>query len=170
MMDKKELKVLKKTIHDEIAVVQEMHIGSYTDCMDAADNLYRLKKVGESIEEREKEITKPLKEALKSAQDLFKPLKEAFADAEAEAKEKYLDYHKSEWNKGENVGNTIAGSEGKATIVERMKAVVFDETKIPKEYMVLVPNIAKIEAELKEGGKVEGAELQANYSLSIAKK
>lgn len=153
----------------EIAVIKELSIVNIADVMEAADRIQKIKQIGERITERKEEITKPMNEALKSARALFKPVETMIEQAESELKAQVLSWHQSEWLRGENTPNTIEGSSGKVTVTGRKAVNIVDKKKLPKEYWILTPNVEMIEAALKAGTEVKGAELVENYSITSSK-
>lgn len=150
-----------------VETAKRMKVKKYEDVMDAADFLLEVKTLGESITSRKEEITKPLNESLKSARALFKPLETQCADAEAAVKSAVLDYHYKNWNKNKDTDNTVRGTRGKLTVVEREQANILDPKAIPLQFCS--PDPEKILHALKAGIAVEGAELIKTYSIAAGK-
>lgn len=153
----------------ELSVINEMRIVDISHVMEAADRLQFIKQTRERVEEREDEMAKPIKEGLESIKRFFKPIKKLADDAEEHIKSQVLAWHQTQWDNGEVSPNTVEGSTGKVTVVARKKLKITDTKKIPKEYMILVPNDAMIEAAIKGGTNVPGAELVENYTISSVK-
>lgn len=158
-----------KEIEKELQTIKSFEVVDISHVMEAADRLQEIKQFGEKLTERKEQITKPIKEALKSATDLFKPFEKKTEEIEKELKTQVLAWHQRQWKSGEISPNTIEGSRGKVTVVAKRSVNIVDKKKLPKEYWVLTPNIEMIEAALKAGNEVKGAELVENYTIASGK-
>lgn len=146
---------------------EKLSVRTFEQAMDAADFLLDVKQLGEKITARKEEITRPMNESLKSARALFKPLEDLCASAEASVKDAVLRFHERSWNKGKVTDNTIRGTRGKISVVERTQVRITDEKAIPPEFCS--PDPSKFEHALKAGIAVPGAELIQTYGLSAGK-
>ncbi len=155
----------------ELAVVvknaNEMQVKTYEQVMDAADLLLDVKTIGEKITERKEKITKPMNEALKSVRSFFKKPETDYAEAEAIIKEKVLGWHSAHWAEQTVQDNTVHGTRGKVTVVERFTVEIEDETKIPRELCSV--DTARVKLALESGLKVKGAKLVPYYSITAGK-
>lgn len=160
-------KIEEKQLATVLKTAEELHVNTYEQVMDAADVLFAVKRIGEIITERKEEITRPMNEALKSARSFFKPFEAQYAEAESIVKNKILDWHQAHWAEETRQDNTIAGSKGKVTVVERFTLEIEDETKIPRE--LCSPDLERVKHALEAGLKVKGAKLIPVYSIMAAK-
>jgi hypothetical protein len=155
----------------EVALVVKaanaLNVKTLEQVMDAADLLLDIKTVGEKITARKEEITKRLNEALKSARSLFRPFEEQFSEAEAIVKSKVLDWHQAHWNEETRTDNTVRGTRGKVTVVERFTVEIDDADAIPRN--LCNPDIDRVKKALEAGIKVKGARLVPGYTIAAAK-
>lgn len=156
----------------ELALVvknaQEIQVKTYEQVMDAADLLLDVKTIGEKITERKEKITKPMNEALKSVRAFFKNPETDYDKAETIIKDKVLGWHSAHWSEQTVQDNTIYGTRGKVTVVERFTVEIEDESKIPRELCSV--DVARVKLALEAGLKVKGARLIPNYSITAGKK
>lgn len=162
---------LTKTEEKEVALVveaaQNLQVKTYEQVMDAADVLFDIKRIGETITERKEEITKPLNEALKSSRKFFKPFEDQYTTAEAIVKDKVLEYHQNHWSENTVPDNTVNGMKGKVTVVERFTLEIDDADAIPRN--LCNPDTERVKKALEAGLKVKGARLVPIYSIMAGK-
>jgi hypothetical protein len=163
----RELQKYQKETSAAVEAAQALEVTTYENVMDAADFLINVKSIGEQINERKEEITKPLNDALKSTRTLFKEAEQAYVSAEEIAKDKVLAYHYAAWGKGERTDNTIAGSHGKITLVERDVVEIIDEKSIPRDLCTPDPELVK--HYLLSGKKLKGARIVKSYTIAAGK-
>lgn len=139
----------------------------------------RIKDILTKIEAREKEITKPMNDALKSVRALFKPLTGQVELSLLTVKGKMVDYYNAKARaaaeeqrrieadrrlKAETVATRVAGIDTADKTVKSMTAsvtmredktwVVVDVSLIPREF--LIPDMQAIKASFKNGVPVAG--------------
>lgn len=149
------------------------------------ENMLRtIKDIETGITLRKEEITRPLMKALSSARDLFKPLETGHAEAKKVIKEKMLAFQleedvrireqqakiearveKGTMRPDTAVGKleTITGARSKLNTRILRKLDIFDETALPREY--LVPDRDAITKALFAGMVVPGAQLKEEKVL-----
>lgn len=182
--DTKEVATVKTQATKALAAAEALEITTPEQMTSATDLLSKMKTVAKMIKERKEAITKPLMEALTSARDLFKPIEANLEAAERVVKGKMLDYQREQDEKAEAERIKIAqkveaGRMKPETAVAKMEKIedapasvqgkvgamafrtikkyrVTDESKLARKY--LMPDMAKITADLKAGAVVEGAE------------
>lgn len=166
---------------EQVTVVQKqaMAYDVSADSLEAGERFLRdIKRVEESVEDRKKEITRPLMQALASARDLFKPFELTLADSKKIVKAKILAYEAEQNEKARIEEERIAKRAEKGTlkpetaaaklgeIAEKkvktnsrtlVKVRVVDESLVPREYCS--PDLSKItEAVLYQGAEIAGVE------------
>lgn len=148
----------------------------------AAALMKQLKELSKQADEKEKEITEPLKGVIKKAIALFKPFKDKVASTEVTLKlamSIFVEGKKATTAKLEQ--QVTSGKIGIAKFTEKtaelsakssfvkersVKVLVIEDiAKIPREYMV--PDEVKIKKALKMGMKVSGCKLEEQISLAI---
>jgi hypothetical protein len=167
MKEDKQLTEFKKPLENVLKAAQEIQAVSYENIMDAADVLADVKTIGEKITARKEDITKPMNEALKSARAFFKPFEKQYEEAEAIVKEKVLAWHEAHWEEQTVQDNTVYGTRGKVTVVERFKVEIEDADKLPRE--LLSPDVDRIKLALESGMKVKGATLVPVYGITAGR-
>ncbi len=167
MAKAKQITVYEKKMDSALATAEKMSVKSFEDAMDAADFLFDVKMVAEKLDEEKLNLTKPMNEALKAARKLFKKPEEAYTEAERLAKEKILDWHMSQWDKGVVTDNKISGLHGNVVVVERTRVVVEDADAVQREFCA--PDMGKVEHALLAGIQVKGAKLEKYYTLNAGK-
>ena len=157
----------------------ELKITSQEKLKQANEILSRLKIAKGYIKEKKDSIVKPLSIALKNARELFKPLEEKVNAAEYALKSGVLAYSKqvseaiakqkevitkkveSGETSFEKASGQIEKTEAKRAEFKtrkNKKLVIIDETKIPREYLVV--NETLLRKDLMAGKIVAGAKLQ----------
>ena len=186
----KKLVIFVQERANAITIIDEAGMKEGADLLDA------IKKVETSITDRKEAITRPLMTALASARDLFKPLEVGHAEAKKTIKAKMLEYTVAESERIEKEKariearvekgtmrtdtavqkledlyeiTTFSGAKGTSTIRKQTRLRVYDESMIPREY--LVPDLVKIgQAVLREGKEVPGVETYQEKSIVINKR
>lgn len=164
----------------------EYYIANQADLEKGADLLHEVKDIKTKLTERKEEITRPLMDALGSVRNLFKPLETTYLEAERTIKDKMLEWQTAEderiekqkasdlarVNRGtmkvetavSRIGSrgeapkTAEGVTGKIQTREVQKLEIFDESVLPREY--LIPDRAKIFDALKKGTEISGARIK----------
>lgn len=75
---------------------REMIIKTHDDCQSAADILSEAKEKVKALEDRRKQITKPMDDAKKSVMDLFRPATDALSQLEKVLKPKIAKFHEEQ--------------------------------------------------------------------------
>lgn len=162
----------------------DANIKTDEDYASAIDEGKLIKSLGDTADEREKEITAPLNEALKSARDLFRPFKTKCANAVAEIKSKLLAYTSAKTKKAEDekrklaervergtmkpetairkigevaeLPKTIRTEDAKATTKKITKYRVTDKSKVPLDFMEV--DMVAVRKAYAQGNPVPGTE------------
>ena len=168
-------------------------IKTQSDMSVAADLLEGIKRAKEVITNRRKEITQPIMDALKSVKDLFSPLEDALKSADdlvrsqvkmyvtiveqkAEAKREKIEARLEKGTLRQDTAlqmlseveapeKTTHGVAGKITIRTIQKLEIFDESLLPREY--LVPDRLAITKALYAKVEVAGARLVSEKSVAV---
>lgn len=180
MIETQELDVIKKDVSSVVGLAHKVEIDSQPAYESAAKLLSTVKALGKRIEERKKEITRPMLDALESTRALFRPVEKSYSEAESVVKEKMLEFTIAEQEKQEKEKARIAARVEKGTMREDTaidkldnmadvsgktatssirtltKLRVTDESKIPRKF--LVPDMKMIELAIKAGQDVPGVE------------
>jgi len=168
-------------LNQEVKDVEDrgrIRVTSQETLEEALETRKLIKEVSKIVDTKKKAMTDPIRQGLEEIRGFFKPYeeriktvdtwlsgqiltwtekKEAEARAKAKAEEDKIKEGKTTMEKA---GKAIARAEEKVKAVpirEITKLRIIDESKLPREY--LMPDEDKIFAALKEGKKVEGAEL-----------
>lgn len=157
----------KKPLADVLKVAQKMNVVTYETVMDSADLLFEIKTISEKITETKENITRPMNEALKSARAFFKPFENQYMEAEKIVKDKVLEWHSAHWTEQTTQDNTIRGTKGKVTVVERFSVEIEDADAIPRN--LCNPDNDRVRLALEAGLKVKGAKLIPIYSITAGK-
>lgn len=144
-----------------LSLVGSFAITTHAELEGVTEVLAEVKKRWNALDEREKEITRPLNEGLKKARDLFRPAKDALAEAERQLKALVAGFHarEAEHNaKALAAGNVAAiahVSDVRGTSVRYVTDFeVTDEKMIPRE--LCTPDPAKIKKYIADLGVTEG--------------
>ena len=157
----------------------DFKITSQETLKQANELLAKLSIAKKFVKEKKDGIVKPLSMALKNARELFKPIEEKIADAEYSLKDGVIGYKKQVNEAVETQQAKIAekvesgetsfekASDQMSKVEEKTaefktrkikKLVIIDETKIPREYLVV--NETLLRKDLMAGKIVAGAKLQ----------
>lgn len=162
-----DLTIFKQVMDTALDTAKKLKVKKFEDVMDAADFLFEVKAIAEKVETGKADLLKPFNDGVKNLRKVFKPIEENYTDAEKLAKDKILDWHQSQWDKGTQTDNKISGLFGNVTVVERSRVQVDDAELIPREFCM--PDPEKLEYALKAGIKVNGASLMPTYSITAGK-
>ena len=162
--DDKEVALVKRQASGSIDVAQSLMIENTKDLEKAITLLSKIKQALKIIKEKKEEFTKPAREIIKSARDLFKPLEEKCMEAERIVKSKMVEFNDKEEIKAikeeekviEKVEagkitpqeasekmdkiapeKTVESKGGKIQYKKIKEVVIDDEAKIPREYLML---------------------------------
>lgn len=170
-------------IEQEISTLPAAPVIENQNDLDAASLvLRRIKGIKNAIEERKKQITKPLMDSLSSVRELFRKYEDGAKAAEASFKAAILSYEATQdANRAQIAAGVADGTVDLATAIESMekpdapkgissrtvtKVRVIDEKLIPRDY--LEPNMKLIvEAVLKQGLTIAGVEKYEEKQLAV---
>lgn len=183
---KKELLKVKQKTDKVLSVAQRIVITSKKELVKASEILSQINLIGDSIREKKSAIIKPLNLALSEARLLFKPLEDQHKEAISIINKKIIDYDNkveverikkeqqisNRVDKGtlkmetaikkidelDESGKQVETKNGKVRFYNKREAVIIDEEKIPREY--LVPNMTKINKDALAGIKIAGVEVK----------
>jgi hypothetical protein len=158
-------------------------IKSKSDLENAAVLTKQLKSLAKVAAAKEKNLTGPLEKLKKDIIALFKPFKNQILNIEGEVKDAMLRYSKKmgekqskleeDFNSGKikkidtytKKSVDLQFSSSSAQVRKVWEAEIVNESKIPREY--LVPDMRKIEADLKEGKKIAGVNWIQKETIAI---
>lgn len=191
-IDKKEVALVKSQASKAVVAVNEIEIKKYEDLTKATDVLSRIKQVQKMVREKKESITKPLNEALKNIRGLFSPIEDDVSEAEKIIKGKMVKYQEVEEKKKEakeakieenlkdgkidfeqatkklekvpDVNTAVKGKVGEVFTRIVKKAVIEDEAKLPREF--LVPDMVKINQAVKQGLEIPGVKVVEEKIIS----
>lgn len=138
--------------------------------------LHGIKIIKNKVEERKEAITKPLREALQSARDLFRPLEENIKQADARVREALLALESERQKEAAKLAKKVEA--GKATLEEGMSLItsvpkglfrsvqqlkITSRKDIPDKYWVI--DEVLLRADLMAGKKVKGAILVTKQTV-----
>lgn len=178
----KELATIKSQISKAETAANGLQIKVQEDMPAAVELLSKIKIVGKMITQKKESITKPLNEALKNARSFFSPVESDYIRAEKIVKDKMSDFQEAELEKAakkaeaieakvaagkiteekaeqkiEAIAIPVAKVEAKSGVVRfrtDKEVIIDDETKIPREYLVL--DMVKIRKASLAGVKIPG--------------
>ena len=177
----KEVALVKRQASGSISVAQSLMIENTKDLEKAITLLSKIKQAAKIIKEKKEEFTKPAREIIKSARDLFKPLEEKCIEAEGIVKVKMIDFNDKEEAKAikeekrvvekveagkitpqealEKIDKitpekVVEAKGGKIQYKKIKEVVIDDELKIPREYLML--DMVKIRRVALNGKEIAG--------------
>lgn len=191
-IEDKELQIVKSNTTKAANAANDLVIGNADDMTKATELLSKINLAGDMIKARKEAITKPLNAALASARDLFRPLETAQTEAKTIVSRKMIDYQTKVENERKAEEAKIAARVEKGTMkietaakkVEALAPVetkveaksgtvsfkevrvpkVVDETKIPREYLVL--DMVKIRRDALAGIQIPGVVVEVEKQLA----
>ena len=186
-MEKKEVALLEKKVMPLVEQARAQKVEAPADVEKATTILSDLNRYHDSVVAAREKVTKPLNAALAAARAMFSPVEKPAKAAIDELRGRIGDYQTAEAERADAEAAKIAGRIGqgkgklkletasrKADEIERPEESVAteagmlkfrtvptlrvtDESLLPREYLVV--DEKKLEAALKEGEKIPGAEL-----------
>lgn len=177
------LQAIEKAARPIAAKLQAFKIKTQDEYDAAAQLMKQLKGYAKDADDKRKEITGPLNQALTATNKLFKPFMDSVALIESATKTQMLEYVERQDEKiavlEQNLESGKAGSlrshEAKvakltptstaAQVREKEEVQVTSKGKLPAKY--LIPDLAAIKADLLAGKKVPGAKLVTVKSIAI---
>ena len=184
-IETKELTPIRAQASKVLNAAQGVTIKTQDDLIKAADITHNIKEVQKSAEAAKKKITDPLNEALKAARALFAPIEEAWKQAETILKTKILSYNReveTERLKKEaelaakveagkmrpdtaakklelvpEANQSVQGKKGEIQFRTNRKPVVYDETLVPRQYLIL--DMVKIRKDALNGIEIPGVKV-----------
>ena len=180
----KELVPIKAQVTKAIEAASVLVIKTADDLTAATTLLGKIKQVGKLITSKKNSITKPLNEALRNARAFFSPVETQYSEAEAIVKNKMIAYQDAQTALAEKEAGKIekkveAGKMSFEQAAEKLdqvtpqknvtteagaaqfrkikEAVIRDEMKLPREY--LVPDMVKIRKVALAGVAIPGVEV-----------
>jgi len=193
-VEEKELNEVKKDATSLYENTSKLVIKSDDDYSIGVEIASKLKQLAKAVKAKKDEVIKPINAGLKAARDLFKPVETSLETAEFELEQKMLAWNAQKRKAAELEAAKIAARVEKGTlkqetadrklenIVQPVKTVKTDTgakatEKMLPDYVVsnpellprayLMPDIAKIKADLKAGVSIPGAEIQMRATMSF---
>lgn len=192
LAEDKEMQVVKSNTTKAANAADALVVASQEDMGKATELLSKINLAGDMIKARKEAITKPLNAALKSARDLFKPLEDAQSEAKRTVSQKMIAYQNeveakrraeeakiaARVEKGTlkvdtavkkmgnlaPVENKVEAKSGSVTFKEVRVPKVVDETKVPREYLVL--DMVKIRKDALAGVEIPGVVVEVEKQLA----
>lgn len=190
--DDKELQIVKSNTTKAANAAEALTVESKEDMEKATELLSKINLAGDMIKKRKEEITKPLNAALKSARDLFRPIEEAQETAKRTVSQKMISYQTkiederraeeakiaARVEKGTMkietaakkvealapVENKVEAKSGTVSFKEVRVPRVVDETKIPREYLVI--DMVKVRRDALAGIEIPGVVVEVEKQLA----
>jgi len=184
LIENKKLVVIKTQVSKAVAKANDLVIKTKEDLPKATELLSQIKMVGKLIKEQKEEITNPANAILKSARAFFNPIEDQYTEAEKIVKNKMLEFNQAELDKAKAQTEKItekveAGKMSFEKAAEKIEAVtpeksvesksgavqfrtvkevvIEDETKVPREYLML--NMVKIRKVALAGVEIAGVKV-----------